>query len=266
MPDNYGANYSYRNPLVESAAKLLETVPENLRASEVFKKNVRGLFREVFSGRNHSKEIIEPFFPYLGQDFIDDEVLGNDNVFDSEKHRYVSEARLHGYYETQSVTNLNFYLHCEGRSATVQWFKGLTEEKRGDILLTRLNLVPSRYNLDEIIKYAKDSRLFRLVAEKLEMLKAWEKLFTRDENSFDPDSPEGKVLEKVAKYFHPELWILHEISASDPDKGDCLDTISKIKQYFGDVNPPSEEVRKLIAQALSENNPRRVNFLSRFLK
>lgn len=261
IPDNYGVNFSRRNPLVEYAVKLLETIPEQKRASKTFKKNARLLFQQVFLGRSHSQRIIKPFFQYIGQDFIDEEVLCNSHVFDYEKAQFVSKERLYDYYETQSLINLDFKLDYQERTSISEWFKQLAQEKKNYILHTRLTLVTDKVEVSEVLEWCEDQELLLLTAEKVERLHLWSCVFY-DEKCFDPSSTEGKKLEKLAKYLHPELWMSYELSRLDPYKSNNFKFIDQIIQYFGNVKVPPAEVRRFIDADLERGL--RANFPSYF--
>lgn len=268
--DGYPATYNYRNPLLSTVVTLLSSIPEDseVRNSESFKKSVKSLFIEDFSGRSHRGHS-EPFMKYLDPDFINEHILQNTTIWPSEKHRWVAEEALFAYYERKSLTDLSFgFRH---NKEIIKWFRGLTEEKRTEILTKRLNLAVkdecgrNDEVIFEIMTYSDDDELWKQLAGYVDEYMHWDSIFYSDE-CFDPESDKGIRIIPIAENLKPELWILQTISSlGNVAEYEIDEKIQKIRQYFGHVNAPQAGVRDLMAKALQENDPKKLKFYSGFI-
>ena len=268
--DGFPASYAYRKPLLSTVATLLSSIPEDseVRNSESFKKSVKSLFIEDFSGRSHRGHS-EPFMKYLDPDFINEHILQNETVWPSEKHRWVSEEALFAYYEHKSLTDLSFgFRH---NKEIIKWFRGLPEQKGIEILTKRLDLAVKDEKggndevIFEIMTYSDSDELWKQVAGYVNEHRHWDSIFYSDE-CFDPESDKGIRIIPIAEYLRPESWILQTISSLGNVADYVIEEkIKKIRKYFGHVNAPQAGVRDLMAKALQENDLEKLKFYSGFI-
>jgi len=272
-PDCFnGEQNTYRNQLLSTAVRLLSSIPEDscIRDYVSFKRSVKKLIIEDFRSRSN-RGVSEPFMKYVDQNFLHDFILQSHNIWHCEKHRWLPENVVFDYYEKTSLKDLCFHFVEQYTGHPYRWFKGLSEPKKTEILIARLELSkkgPSSGVIYEIIKSSDDSELFRLVAGYVDNSKLWNSVFHSD-IYFDPESDEGIELIPIAEHLSPKLWILSEISSSDKmTKCDtcALDVkIEQIRLYFGHVNLPQENVLTIMSEALESNDFLKVEYCSKFL-
>ena len=284
----YDVYHKRINALLSAASKLLRSLPEEspTRKSASFQKAVEQVFAYAFS-RGYQDEYARELLPYIDNaEFVSNVVLQDEQLNYHGKGTWLTGAVLHQYYDKMSRIDPKFELLHGSMS---EWFETLSGNQQSEILLQRLNipmgdLRKSSYNnaiyysgniCREAVYYSNEAAVLKLAAKRIEEIKIW-RFFFSDEISFDPKSEEGKRLEKIAQYFNPERWIVHEISESNPEEErQCYGEgawllpleygIGQIKAYFGEVVIPQDEIRKLMAIALSEDDTEKAAFYAQFI-